>query len=104
MLTQDEQNFVNWWQANRLVKKKVIGYLIAGFPLGIFMAIAILATYFSNWYKRAVPLINMRPSGVLVVLVALLLIIGFMVVFSARHKWDINEQRYKELLSKKDLP
>jgi hypothetical protein len=35
-------------------------------------------------------------------LVAVILIVIFVSIFSVRHKWDINEQRYRELLSKKD--
>jgi protein-S-isoprenylcysteine O-methyltransferase Ste14 len=103
MVTTEEEKFLVWWQANRVYKKKVLGYLAAGLPLGVIMAVTIFFTYFSNWYKRAVPLINMRPTGVLVVLIGLLLIIVFMVVFSARHKWEMHEQRYQELLSKRDL-
>jgi protein-S-isoprenylcysteine O-methyltransferase Ste14 len=104
MLTKDEEKFLAWWEVNRLQKKKALGYITAGLPLGVIMAVTIFFTYFSNWYKRAVPLINMRPTGVLVVLLGLLLIIVFMVIFSARHKWDMHEQHYRELLSKKDLP
>ena len=40
----------------------------------------------------------MDNSGTLVIMIALLLIVIFMVVFSARHKWELNEQRYQELL------
>lgn len=104
MITAEEQKFVAWWETNRLQKRKTLGYLAAGLPLGVVMALTIFFTYFSNWYKRAVPLINMRPTGVLVVLAGLLFIVIFIVIFSARHKWEMNEQRYKELIYKKDLP
>jgi hypothetical protein len=33
--------------------------------------------------------------------IAALLIVVFTAVFSARHKWDMDEQRYRELLAKK---
>jgi cell division protein FtsL len=41
-------------------------------------------------------------SFVIVLLVAALLIVSFIVIFSAKHKWDINEQRFRELKSKMD--
>lgn len=47
---------------------------------------------------RANMALRMDNSGTLVIMIALLLIVIFMVVFSARHKWELNEQRYQELL------
>jgi TctA family transporter len=41
------------------------------------------------------------PTLILVFIVAALLIVIFFVVFSARHQWDLNEQRYRELLARK---
>jgi hypothetical protein len=37
-----------------------------------------------------------------VLLIAGLGIIIFVTVFSVRHKWDINETRYRELMAKKE--
>lgn len=45
-----------------------------------------------------------QSSLLLVLLVAVLLIVVFIVIFSVRHKWDINEQRYRELLSREGIP
>ncbi len=103
MLTKEEERFLQYWEGNRQKKKRLITHLAAGLPLGVLMALAIFVTYFSNWYKRAITLINMSSSGVLVVLIGLILIVVFIVVFSARHKWEMYEQRYKELQAKKDL-
>jgi hypothetical protein len=36
--------------------------------------------------------------------VAALAIVVFTAVFSARHRWDMHEQRYRELLAKKEQP
>jgi membrane protein YdbS with pleckstrin-like domain len=104
MLTTDEEKFMLYWKQARLRKKNLIWQMAAGLPLAVFMAGAIFVTYFSDWYKRAIVLINMSSSGVLVVLLGLLLTVVFIVVFSARHKWEMNEQHYNELLVKKDLP
>ena len=43
-----------------------------------------------------------ESSLILVLLAAALLIVAFVVVFSVRHRWDLNEQRYRELLSRRD--
>ena len=98
MLTDEEKRFIAYWEENRNRKKKLIWQLAAGLPLAIFLSGGIFITYFSDWYTRAVMMINWSASGVLVVLAGLLLIVVFIVVFSARHRWDMNEQRYRELL------
>jgi membrane protein YdbS with pleckstrin-like domain len=103
MLTPEEKNFINYWEMNRNRKKRVLWQLAAGLPLGVFLALAICVNYFSGWYQRAAMEIKINTSGVLVVLIALVLVIVFVAVFSARHKWEMNEQRYKELMAKKDV-
>ncbi|MCX6316987.1 MAG: hypothetical protein NTW29_06835 [Bacteroidetes bacterium] len=104
MLTQEEKRFIEYWENNRNRKKRLLWQLAAGLPLGVFLALAISVNYFSGWYKRAAMEININTSGVLVVLVGLILIIVFMAVFSAKHKWEMNEQRYRELKAKEELP
>ncbi len=104
MLTAEEKKFINYWEQNRNRKKRLLWQLAAGLPLGVFLSVAIFVTYFSQWYHRAVMVINVNHSGTLVVLIGLILIVIFMVVFSGHHNWDMNEQRYKELMAKKDIP
>jgi membrane protein YdbS with pleckstrin-like domain len=102
MYTRQEEGFLRYWEQNRGKKKRLIWQLAAGLPLAVGLAAGIFVTYFSDWYTRATMLINLSASGVLVVLAGLLLIIVFIVVFSARHKWEMNEQRYQELISRKE--
>lgn len=71
--------------------------MAVGLPLGLLFVIAIFANFFSGWYKRADMVVNTDSSLIMVLLVASLLIVVFFSVFSARHRWDINEQRYLEL-------
>lgn len=100
MLTEDEKGFVTWWEHNRLRKKKFMSQLSWGLPLGVLLAGATGINYFSGWYTRANMELMVSSSGVLVVLIGLLLIVVFVIIFSARHKWEMNEQHYKELISK----
>lgn len=104
MLTEQEKGFIGYWEQNRLKKKRLLWQLAAGLPLGALLAGTIFLNYFSGWHKRAEMKLWANSSGSLVVIVALLLIIVFIVVFSSRHRWDMNEQRYKELMAKKDRP
>ena len=102
MLSKEEKQFIEYWEANRLKRKKVWKQLALGLPLATGLIVAIFINFFSNWYKKAEMVRNEEvqkndASLVLVLLIAALLITIFVVIFSVRHKWDINEQRYTEL-------
>ena len=103
MLTREESNFIEYWEQNRLRKKQVWRQLSVGLPLAVLLVIAIFINFFSGWKKRAAMTMNREDSSLILVLLgAALLIVVFVVVFSVRHKWDMHEQRYRELLSRKD--
>jgi len=104
MLTDEERQFVEYWEANRLRRKRGFRRLALGLPLASLMVIAIIFNFLSGWYKRAHMELQAKGSLVLVVIIAGLLIVVFTTVFSAYHKWDINEQRYRELVAKQDVP
>ena len=101
MLSAEEKAFVEYWEANRLSKKRVLRQLYAGLPLAMILVAAIFANLFSGWYGRAqMALSRENSSMIIVLLVAALSIVVFVVIFSARHRWEQNELRYRELLHK----
>ncbi|RYY63023.1 MAG: hypothetical protein EOO05_00635 [Chitinophagaceae bacterium] len=103
MLTKEEQSFLDYWQVHRLKKRLRFRQLAVGLPLGVVLVLAILINFFSGWYKRADMEINsMSPSQMITIAAAGFGIIIFVALFSAKHRWDINEQYYKELLAKKE--
>lgn len=102
MLTEEENRFVASWEIERLRKKKLIRQLSVGLPLSSVLVLAIIVNFLSGWYKRADMEIQSSGSLIIVLLIASIGIVVFMTVFSAKHKWDINEQRYQELLRKKE--
>lgn len=104
MLTEDERKFINWWEIHRLKRKKLLKQLAIGLPLSVVLVIAIFVNFFSGWYKRADMMLHSQSSLVLVLVIAALLIVVFTSVFSAKHQWDMNEQRYREFIAKKDQP
>ena len=101
MLNDQEKEFIAFWEANRLRQKKFIKYIQYGLPLGVAIGFGILINVVSGWYKQASMIINADPSLILVLLIGLILIIIFISIFTVRHRWDLNEQRYKELLSRR---
>lgn len=99
-LTKEEQEFLRYWESNRLQKKKFLRQFSIGLPLGVLMVVAIFVNIFSGWDKRAEMVMRGDPSSLYVILVAVVGIAVFMTVFSSRYKWEQNEQRYLELRQK----
>jgi len=107
MLTKEEKQFIAYWEANRLRRKKIFKQLSLGLPFAAVLVIAIFINFFSNWYKKAEMVRNRMvksddASLILILIVAALLIVVFIIIFSVRHRWDQDEQRYIELLSRRD--
>ena len=104
MLTEEEKKFVEYWENNRDARKKWYKQLSVGLPMAVILVIAIFVNFFSGWYKRAEMIFRSHTSLLLVLMIAGLLIIIFIAIFSAKLRWDLNEQRYREFLAKKDQP
>jgi amino acid transporter len=104
MLTEDEKRYLEYWEANRLRKKKVWRNLSVGLPLGVAIVTAIIISVFSGWFTRAQMVLNTNGPLFLIIVIASVGIVIFTTVFSANHRWEMNEQHYQELLAKKDRP
>jgi len=97
MLTQREKDFVRYWEANRLRRKKVVRQFLIGIPVGLLFVVPIAINFSSGWDRRAEMEANGSDFNPMVLFVALLLIVGFTAIFYQRHRWDQYEQRYQEL-------
>jgi hypothetical protein len=97
MLTQREKDFIHYWEANRLRRRKVFRQFLIGIPIGLLFVIPIVINFTSGWYRRADMEANSPDFNPMVLFIALLLIVGFTAIFYQRHKWDQYEQRYQEL-------
>ncbi len=98
-LSQEEEAFMRWWETNRVQQKKLLSQLMVGLPLGVAFALPILLSLmFRGWYKR-MPYIS--GTQFTLILIAILLIIVFFVIFRMYFKWDMHEQRYRELQNRK---
>ena len=99
MLTEREKQFMEYWKQNRDKEKKIFRQLLVGLPLGLLFAVPIILNFTSGWYKRA----NMWANGhsddgiMPTIIVAALVILVFVAIFSKRHRWEMNEQDYREL-------
>ena|ERR1700722_19280216 len=100
MLTQQEKDFIQYWRVNRDRQKKTFKQLLIGIPVGLLFAVPIFINFTAGWYKRAAMMTHTADFNPLVLLVALLLIVAFIAIFSKKHQWDMREQQYRELLAK----
>lgn len=102
MLTQEDELFLQYWGQNRLKKKRLMFQLSAGLPLGVGIVLSIFVNLLVGWYGRAQMEFFSANGGLLITLmISALMIIGFTIYVSSKHRWDINEKRYLELLSRK---
>jgi len=95
MITDEEKKFIDYWEKNNAKQKRLWYQLALGLPLGLVFGLPIMVSLiFSDWYK------NMQfisASQVMVIMIAILGIAVFFALFRMKHKWDMNEQFYKEL-------
>jgi len=102
MLTEQEEAFITYWAANREKQKRTFRQFLLGIPLALLFVVPITLNFFSGWYKRATMMRNTQDFNPGVLLLALILIVVFIAIFSRKFRWEQNEQRYIELLSKKE--
>lgn len=105
MFSKEEEDFIKYWSENRNKQKRFFRQIAIGLPFGVLFAMAMFLNFTSGWDKRATSVFKTYPSVkslILVLLAAILLIVVFISVFSVKVKWEKNEQRYKELLSRKE--
>lgn len=101
MLSKREEEFIIYWQKNRDRNKKLFYQLLLGLPAGLLICAGILLSLDLDWYQRANMVANSQMNP-FVLLIAIVAIAVFMAIFYKKYHWDQNEQRYKELLYKKN--
>lgn len=101
MLTKQEEAFLTYWENNRDKEKKLVRKFFIALPLGLLISGGIFLCFDLNWYERA----NMEAnssSSPYVLLIAIIGIVIFTTIFYKKYQWDMNEQRYQEILYKKN--
>lgn len=100
MLSQDNETFLSWWAANREKEKTSKRPFLLGLSTGFAIGAAIIITLQTGWYTRANMEANSKMSSI-ILLLAILMISFFMAFFYRKFKWEMQEQRYRELLAAK---
>ena len=99
MLTERDRQFIAYWRQNRTREKKTLRQLLVGLPLGLLFAIPIVLNFSAGWDKRATMWArgHADDNTATVLIIAALIILVFVAIFSKRHRWEMNEQAYREL-------
>ena len=100
MLSKKEIDFIHYWEANRLAKKKFLRQFSIGLPLGVGIVVLFFINLLSGWYQKADMVLRSNSSLIIVILIASVGIAIFMAIFSSRHRWEQNEKQYLELKAK----
>jgi membrane protein YdbS with pleckstrin-like domain len=101
MLTKEEEDFIVYWSEQRKKNKRSLTQFTVGLPLAVSIVAALFVNIITGWHKRAAMVLRSNASLIIVILLACVGIVIFMTIFSQRHKWEYYEQRYQELLFKK---
>jgi hypothetical protein len=102
MLSEEEEAFIVYWRANRGKQRRTLRQFLLGIPLALLFVIPIVINFFSGWYKRAQMMSRTSDFNPGVLLLALVLIVVFIAIFSRKFRWEQYEQRYIELLIRKE--
>ncbi len=100
MITEEEKKFLKYWKENREKESKLSKQIMAGLPWGLLIGAGVgLSLITGEWYQRATMVANAELSP-LTLFFAITAISIFTGVFYKKHKWEMNEQHYKEILYK----
>lgn len=102
MVTEQEKAFVEWWKKNRDSNSGLAGLWLKGVRWALIFAGLTVCSFLFDWHKAAGMWARTHVGGGLavVLLLAGVVTVVFMAVFYKRHKWEMYEQQYREILSK----
>ncbi len=100
MLTQQEEDYILYWQQQRDTYRQSFIQFVKGMSIGLSISCAIIIVVITGWYQRANMVANSKMSAIVFVL-ALLIITIFMAWLYRNFQWENKEQQYLELLAKK---
>jgi hypothetical protein len=95
-----DEAFLAYWSENRERQRTSPRPLLIGMSFGFVIGIAILLLLSSGWYERANMEANSKLSS-FVLLLAIMAISFFLAFFYRKFRWEMMEQRFKELEARK---
>jgi hypothetical protein len=102
MMQDDDRKFLEFWEPRREKRGTLRYQILYGLPLGLLVSLPILINFLMGrfWYKRA-DAVGSSQFNPLVLVVAVLVISVFFGLIYKKFQWERNEDRYRELMSRK---
>jgi glucan phosphoethanolaminetransferase (alkaline phosphatase superfamily) len=103
MLSEKEEQFIQYWSAVREKESLAKTKLSRGLPMAflfslpILLSVAAVYLYAPEWYTK----LSKQMGSLSAVFVAVFGCILFFAFFRMHFKWEMNEQLYQELRQKK---
>jgi hypothetical protein len=97
-VTQNEKDFMKYWESNREKEGHLRYQVLAGIPMGICFGVPILLCFFSRGWYKWLPFVS--DDELLWICIGVLGIVFFYAVFRQKYRWEKREQRYLELRAK----
>lgn len=97
----DDEQFFDYWTKNSLKQKSSSRAFLVGLSAGFAIGVGVIVTTFSGWFPRATMVANSKMSSV-VLFIAILLISVFIAVMYRKFKWEMQDQRFMEIIAKKN--
>lgn len=101
MNEEQQQAYIEYWEANRDREGRFSTQLLYGIPIGILFSVPVLIILVTArfWFKRADMIANSKLSPI-VLIAAVALISAFVAIIYKRHQWEMKEQQYLEFKAK----
>lgn len=97
----DDDQFAAYWQENSSKEKSSSRAFMFGLSSGFAIGVAVLIVLYSGWYTRATMEANSKLSAI-VLFLAILIISVFIALMYRRFKWEMQEQRFLEIVARKN--
>ncbi len=98
MILDDEQ-FQIFWAKNSIKQKSSLRAFLLGLSSGFAVGACVIIALFSGWYPRATMVATSKMSAT-VLFLAILGISVFVAFLYQKFRWEMQDQRYKEILAK----
>lgn len=103
MLTEEELNFLSFWESHRDPYSKFGSKLLRGLPMAaifgfsIILLLLVVYLFIPDWYSK----VSIQNSGTITtIFISVLLMVFFFSYFRMHFQWEMNEQAFKELKAK----
>lgn len=105
MISEKDIAFLAYWERVRDSENTVSSKISRGLPMAFLFTLPIILSviavklFVPEWYMK---MSGTSPGAFVTILFAMLIIIVFYAYFRMQYKWEMNEQLYTEIKSKKD--